>query len=187
MFTKSIVANLCFAAMLCTGCASIVHGGDRDISVYSTPSGASFTITDAKETIVASGTTPTTVRLKPGKAYFHGMKYKLAIQNPSAFTTTAPADVRTSGDSTINALSTATIIDITPKLSPWYFGNIVFGGLIGLVIVDPITGAMWDLGPATINHSFVTRQTTFEAPQAEPMKASDQPAVEASMPVTAIE
>lgn len=183
MFTKSIVAILCFAAMLCTGCASIVHGGDRDISVYSTPSGASFTVTDANDTVVASGTTPTTVRLKPGKAYFQGMKYKLALQNPSALSTTASADVNTSGDTTNNATS----IDITPKLSPWYFGNIVFGGLIGLFIVDPITGAMWDLGPATINHSFVTGQTTFESPQEETMNASDQHADESPMPVTSVE
>jgi hypothetical protein len=26
----------------------------------------------------------------------------------------------------------------------WYFGNLVFGGLIGMVIVDPLTGATFD-------------------------------------------
>ena len=31
------------------------------------------------------------------------------------------------------------------KLDAWYFGNIVFGGLIGVLIVDPATGAMWKL------------------------------------------
>jgi hypothetical protein len=24
----------------------------------------------------------------------------------------------------------------------WYFGNVVFGGLIGMIAVDPATGAM---------------------------------------------
>jgi len=30
-------------------------------------------------------------------------------------------------------------------LSGWYWGNILFGGLIGVLIVDPITGKMWKL------------------------------------------
>jgi hypothetical protein len=28
----------------------------------------------------------------------------------------------------------------------WYIGNILFGGVIGFLIVDPATGAMWKLG-----------------------------------------
>lgn len=34
---------------------------------------------------------------------------------------------------------------IKGKLDGWYIGNIFFGGLIGLLVVDPITGAMWRL------------------------------------------
>jgi hypothetical protein len=35
---------------------------------------------------------------------------------------------------------------IDTSLNPWYFGNIIFGGIIvGMVIVDPLTGAMWSL------------------------------------------
>ncbi len=30
-------------------------------------------------------------------------------------------------------------------LNGWYFGNILFGGLLGLIVVDPLTGAMWRL------------------------------------------
>jgi len=32
-----------------------------------------------------------------------------------------------------------------PSISGWYWGNILFGGLIGMLIVDPITGAMYKL------------------------------------------
>lgn len=35
---------------------------------------------------------------------------------------------------------------LSKKFNEWYIGNIVFGGLIGLV-VDPITGAMYKLTP----------------------------------------
>jgi hypothetical protein len=35
---------------------------------------------------------------------------------------------------------------LTRKFNAWYIGNILFGGLIG-VIVDPITGAIYNLSP----------------------------------------
>lgn len=39
---------------------------------------------------------------------------------------------------------------LTKKFNAWYVGNILIGGLIGL-IVDPITGAMYNLSPDQIN------------------------------------
>ncbi len=41
-------------------------------------------------------------------------------------------------------------ITLTRKFNAWYIGNILFGGIIGL-IVDPITGAMYNLSPSEIN------------------------------------
>lgn len=41
---------------------------------------------------------------------------------------------------------------LTRKFNGWYVGNIVFGGVIGL-IVDPITGAIYNLTPKKINAS----------------------------------
>lgn len=39
---------------------------------------------------------------------------------------------------------------LTKKFNAWYIGNIIFGGLIG-VIIDPITGAIYNLSPSEIN------------------------------------
>ena len=36
------------------------------------------------------------------------------------------------------------VLEITPDFNGWYIGNILFGGLIGMIIVDPATGDMWD-------------------------------------------
>jgi hypothetical protein len=30
-------------------------------------------------------------------------------------------------------------------LNKWYFGNILLGGVIGMLVVDPLTGAMYSL------------------------------------------
>jgi len=38
---------------------------------------------------------------------------------------------------------------LSAHLNGWYWGNIIFGGLIGIVIVDPATGAMWKLDDVT--------------------------------------
>ena len=43
-------------------------------------------------------------------------------------------------------------VQISARIGGWYaFGNLLFGGLIGYLIVDPITGAMWTLTPTEIN------------------------------------
>jgi len=34
-------------------------------------------------------------------------------------------------------------ISIVPERNPWYIGNLLFGGVLGMVIVDPLTGSMW--------------------------------------------
>ncbi|MEA4868986.1 MAG: hypothetical protein VB097_10905 [Rikenellaceae bacterium] len=37
------------------------------------------------------------------------------------------------------------IVPITFKIDGWYFGNILIGGVLGMLIVDPATGAMWKI------------------------------------------
>lgn len=41
-------------------------------------------------------------------------------------------------------------IQLTKKFNEWYIGNVLFGGIIGLVI-DPITGALYKLTPKEVN------------------------------------
>lgn len=49
------------------------------------------------------------------------------------------------------------------KLNGWYWGNLVFGGFIGFLIVDPATGAMYKIRNPQLK-AFLTEQTssTFE-------------------------
>lgn len=51
-------------------------------------------------------------------------------------------------------------IPVKCTINGWYFGNIVFGGLIGLLIVDPATGAMYRLETNTIDESLTVNSTT---------------------------
>ena len=45
-------------------------------------------------------------------------------------------------------------LTMTRKFNGWYIGNLVFGGIIGL-IVDPITGAICTLSPADVRAELV--------------------------------
>jgi len=116
------------------GCASIVHSGNRPVTINSDPPGALVTITGRHGRVVASQTTPFTAKLDPLGGYFKGQKY-IATFELAGY---APADAF-----------------IYPEFSPWYIGNIVFGGLIGFVVVDPLTGCMWNERPLHLEQTLV--------------------------------
>ena len=43
---------------------------------------------------------------------------------------------------------------VTGQVNGWYFGNIIFGGLIlGMLIVDPNTGAMYSLSTDKVDEA----------------------------------
>jgi hypothetical protein len=119
------------------GCASIVHGGLRSVSVASSPSGAKVSIYDRSNALVQTSTTPFVARLDPKAGYFKGQSYRLVFELPGHATAEAK---------------------LSPTLSGWYFGNIVFGGLIGMLIVDPLTGAMYNLTPEKIEQPLSANQ-----------------------------
>ena len=122
-----------------SGCASIVSKSNWPINVRSTPDQADVTITDARDgTKLFEGKTPTLVTLSSKGGYFRGKTYLVEISQKGL-------DTRT--------------IQIKSYMNGWYVGNLVFGGLIGIFIVDPLTGAMWTLSPREID---VTLQKQIE-------------------------
>ena len=42
-------------------------------------------------------------------------------------------------------------MNVSAHVNGWYVGNIVFGGLLGLLIIDPATGAMYSLSTKDTN------------------------------------
>lgn len=116
------VAMVAIASL--AGCASILGDSRYPVAVTSAPAGASFEITDKNGQVVHSGNTPSTVTLKSGKGYFSGQTYTLRFKKEGYPDKTVELDSSVSG---------------------WYWGNILFGGIIGMLIVDPATGAMYKL------------------------------------------
>lgn len=120
-------------ALLSTGCASIVSKSNWPVTVQSNPSGASVTITDESGNVVHTGVTPFLVTLSSKESFFCKADYDLEARLAGY----GPGHAR-----------------LSAGMNGWYWGNLIFGGLIGWFIVDPATGAMWKLRDSfTVNLS----------------------------------
>ena len=121
-YLKAMMLACC--SLLLASCASIVSKSAWPVSISSNPSGATVTVTNARGQNIHTATTPTTVTLKSSAGFFKPASYTLTFTSKGRSTHTVP---------------------LKAHLNGWYVGNIVIGGLPGLLIVDPITGAMWRL------------------------------------------
>jgi hypothetical protein len=132
------------ASLFAGGCASIVHGGDRSISINTQPPGATASVrksgSNSLNDVVTVQNTPCTVSLDPKKSYFKGQSYTLRLEMPGYRTAE---------------------VELTPKMSGWYWGNLVIGGLIGMLAVDPATGSMWNLEPNKIEQTLSGGQSSL--------------------------
>lgn len=120
------------AVVLFTGCATIVGSKTQLMPINSSPDEADITITDESGSQMFKGKTPTAVTLEKSTGkYWGGKSYSVKISKKGFEPVT-----------------------ISVKSSPngWYLaGNLIFGGLIGWFIVDPLNGAMYTLSPENLS------------------------------------
>ncbi|MBR6611544.1 MAG: hypothetical protein IKK93_04790 [Campylobacter sp.] len=123
---KNFLLGLGLAAML-SGCATIFgQGGYDHFDITSDPNEAKIIITDlTTNKVVIDTKTPLEIDLKKYNGYFSGKSYKVLVSKEGY------KDIEFTIDSRANGIYLA--------------GNLVFGGLIGWLVVDPLTGAMWTL------------------------------------------
>lgn len=121
--TPIAIASSVMIGVFLVGCASIISKSDYPVAIQSSPKGIPFTITDGTGNTISSGDTPQTVTLKAGAGFFKSQHYTVSYKTTKGVITR----------------------DITAGIDGWYIANILFGGIIGLLIVDPATGAMYKL------------------------------------------
>ncbi|PID47977.1 MAG: hypothetical protein CR967_02365 [Proteobacteria bacterium] len=115
------------SVLFLSGCATIMNNKPEHFSITSKPSSAQVIVRDIKmDKIVLKNNTPFDINLEKKAGYFQGKEYLVKV-NKQGY-----KDME---------------FQIKPTLSGWYIGNILFGGLIGILIVDPLTGGMWNLIP----------------------------------------
>ncbi len=122
---KLILSAVVATAVGISGCASIISDSSYPVTINSSPDGASFRIVNTKNGMdVMKGETPATISLGSSSGYFSRATYSVEFDKPG-----------------YNSQSFV----LESSIDGWYFGNILLGGLIGMLIVDPATGAMWKL------------------------------------------
>ncbi len=126
---KSIAAA---SVILLTSCASIVSKSSWPITINSTPSEAKIIITDKRGVEIYTGNTPATLKLKSGDGFFSKARYQVTFDKPGYDKKVVPVEF---------------------SLNGWYFGNIFLGGFLGMLIVDPATGAMYRLDTEFLNET----------------------------------
>ena len=136
--TARLLRPLAATATIVTlaACASIVSDRKGVVTVSSNPTAAQIAIADQSGVEVYRGTTPASITLDASAGYFDGQEYTITFSKEGYDPTTVNVDSRING---------------------WYVGNIVFGGFIGWLIVDPLTGAMWALDAEHVNGTLAER------------------------------
>ncbi|NHN37189.1 hypothetical protein G8764_07785 [Pseudomaricurvus alcaniphilus] len=129
-FFYSIVAVL----FMVSGCATIVGEPTQLLPITSTPDGAEIEIVDERGISIFKGTTPSSVSLqKSDGSYWGGKSYKVIIKKVGYSSHEVQVETNANG---------------------WYIGgNLLFGGLIGYFIVDPLNGNMYTLSTKEVNAS----------------------------------
>ncbi|WP_431158665.1 PEGA domain-containing protein [Winogradskyella poriferorum] len=141
MKQKLTAVFLSCVLLFTTSCASIVSKSNYPITINSSPSDAKITITDKNGKEVYKGNTPAELKLKAGSGFFSKASYQVKFEKMGYDTKLVPIEF---------------------KLDGWYFGNILIGGLIGLLIVDPATGAMYKLDKEYISETLSPSTASVE-------------------------
>lgn len=135
------ILHLCALTLtltLTTGCASIVSKSKYPVAINTEPSSAKIEIKDQDGIVRFAGTSPATAILDAGSGYFTRARYTVTASKEGFNTTTLP---------------------LQNSIDGWYWGNILIGGLIGFLIVDPITGAMFQIDTPVANMSLAPAAT----------------------------
>ena len=127
--------------ILLSSCASIVSKSSYPITINSAPSEAKIVIKDKKGIQIFAGQTPATIKLKAGSGFFGKARYQVTFNKNGYDTKTVPVEF---------------------KLDGWYFGNLLLGGVLGMLIIDPATGAMYKLDTEFLNETLIQSTASIE-------------------------
>ena len=125
--------------LVLSGCATIMGESSQTVPIKSQPSGAVFKIQDETGVIVQSGVTPANVSLPKGNGkYFGRKKYQVSFEKKGYQPLVYKLETNPNG---------------------WYIGgNLIFGGLIGYLIVDPLSnGKMFTISPKQVDVPLIAK------------------------------
>jgi hypothetical protein len=135
---RTIVFYTMACALLFGSCATIVSKTTYPVRIGSAPERARVTVIDRKGKEIYTGLTPANITLRSGAGFFQKAIYTITF-NKEGFKERS--------------------IEVSATINGWYFGNIVFGGLLGFLVIDPATGAMYRLNEVAIDETLEEDKT----------------------------
>ena len=135
--------------LMTTGCASVVSKSSWPITINSMPENARISISDKKGVEIYTGQTPATLKLRSGSGFFSRARYQVKFEKEGYQSRTLPVEF---------------------KLNKWYFGNLIVGGVLGLLVIDPATGAMYKLENKYINETLIKNSAIVSTESPEQLK-----------------
>lgn len=122
---KSVFIISLASFLFTSGCSTIINGDTHKMIVSAEPYESEIILKSSDGVMLAESTGSMNYNLDKGDGYFDGADYKLEVSHAGYETQ---------------------VITLSSTLDGWYVaGNFLFGGLIGWLIVDPATGAMWTI------------------------------------------
>jgi len=130
MKINTLLSAACLAlVVLSTGCSTVMCGKNQTVPITSRPPGADVIVFNKYDDVVFKGVTPCDVILARGDADTGAGFYKVTVAKD--------------GYEKVE-------VDLLGKVNRAYLAN-VMNGCIGMVTVDPYTGAKWTLSPMEVN------------------------------------
>lgn len=130
---KKILVSAIAPVLFLSGCATIMGDSAQTVPIQSQPSGATFKIQDELGNVVQSGVTPANVSLPKGNGKYFGKKqYQVSFEKQGY---------------------QPLVYKLQTSPNGWYLGgNLIFGGLLGYLIVDPLSnGKMFTISPKKVD------------------------------------
>ena len=119
-----LLALIGMSMLALCGCATIYSVSEYPVNIDSVPSNMEIVVTDSNGDIAYRGQTPVVVDLDARGGFFVREAYTVELYEAG----------KVVGKTTIDG-----------SIDSWYFVNILGPSLIGMFLIDPITGAMWTL------------------------------------------
>lgn len=121
-----MVLTIGLLSVVLSACATIMRDNSQTVPITASTDSVDIKIADKNGKVIFEGQTPASVNLKTAAGgYF----------DPQEYTITASKD---------GFKNQTAIIDW--HVSAWYWaGNVAFGGIVGYLLIDPITGDMYYL------------------------------------------
>lgn len=146
---KVASATVLAVILAMSGCASIVSDSKPKVNIYALPRVTTYTIKDSTGKVLLTGQTPGAALLETSRGYFKRQTYSITFS--------------------ADGYSDSTQV-LKPTISGWYWWNILLGGAVGMLIVDPLTGAMYTL-PDEVVGTLKPVAVTAPSPLARPAQA----------------